>query len=752
MEKLSGHRYENLEDFDAAHAPAGLLKRYVRGRARTIWLRLGVAILGCIFLAFVLSPRIAIAVAMITLSLELLEFWILKRWVGDRIDPPQSASFMVGFASALQAFGIGVSIFVTGVQSTDLRMVAWAFLLGAALNSMLAARYHPNSNYVRLTTLCVSAVAVLVESQGQGQMSREQVLIEFAALAAMAGMLWHLFSHLARRDARMQVAERELITRSVEAERLALVAEHASDSILLMDRNLSIEWVNPQFSAVTGFSAQYAIGRTPGDFLNHPDTSPKAIEQLIEGAREKRAVQLRILNKTRDGRAIWVETHQTPVIGADGEVKAYIAVERDATDLVAREKQLRLALLAAEDADREKTAFLSRMSHELRTPANGILGGMEILAETDTCDVQAEALAILDQSAKRLMRLVDNVVTMTGAQEGALEVNFEDMRIEEVISAVLTQHRKEAEDKGVEIVSEVDASAKSVLRSDYAVIHGVLDKLIDNAVKFTPEGTVTIKARLEGNAWLHVSVEDTGVGIPQDKLSEIFEAFDQVDEADTRSFDGAGLGLATAKNLVGLLGGRIRARSEVGQGSKFKVKIPVARIGEDGEVVAERSPLRLEKPIKAGGVRRALGDMALPEAEVVQMPTAKAPQADTHLRLLVAEDNRTNRMLIKSMLKSAGHLVEFAEDGVQAVERYSENQPDFVLMDLSMPNKNGLDATRDIRALEVKGSLRRCPIVAVTANVTDDDRKKCFDAGMDAFLAKPLKKATLLETITQVSA
>jgi len=619
LEKLSGHRYKNLEDFDAAHAPAGLLKRYVRGRSRTIWVRLGVAVLGCVLLAFAVSPQTALAVAAITLSLETLEFWILKRWVGDQTDPPHSAFAMVGVASALQALGIGISVFVAGVQSTDLRMVAWAFLLGAALNSMLVARYHPLSNFVRLAILGAFAVAVLVESQGQGQLSREQVAIEFGALAAMAGMQWYLFRHLAQRDVRMQAAERELITRSVEAERLALVAEHASDSILLMDRNLKIEWVNPQFTAVTGYSADYAIGRTPGEFLNHPDTSPKVIKKLIEAARKKRAVQVRVLNKTRDGRPIWVETYQTPVLGDDGEVKAYIAVERDASDLVAREKQLRVALLAAEDADREKTAFLSRMSHELRTPANGILGGMEILADTANCDVQSEALVILDQSVTRLMRLVDNMVTMTGAQEGALDVTFEDLRLPELIAAVLKQHGTEAKQKGVEIVVEVDESARSVLRSDYGIIHGVLDKLIDNAVKFTSQGQVVIKARMEGHAWLHVSVEDTGVGIPQDKLTEIFEAFDQVDKADTRSFDGAGLGLSTAKNLVQLLGGRIRARSRVGQGSLFKVKIPVARVTEGGDVVPEVKSFEPDKSASAQSIPRTVGTKAKPETKISQV-------------------------------------------------------------------------------------------------------------------------------------
>ena len=742
MKQYTKNRYESLEKFDAAHAPEGMLVRYVNGRARTIWLRLIVAMVGCVFLMFAVSPVFGMMIAAITLPLELLEFWILKRWVTDRKYHPPWTTTMVSLASGLQVFGIGMSIFLTGIQSADLRIVAWSFLLGAVLNSMLAAQYHSGSNAVRLWVLCLSGIFVLLETLGQGQLTGAQAGVEFGALFAMGAMLYHLFAHLARRESRMQQAERELIHRSVEAEQLALVAEHASDSILLMNPEMAIEWVNPQFTNVTGFSSQYAVGHTPGELLNHPDTSEDSISRLITAAREKKSVNLRILNQARDSRAIWIETHQTPVIGDDGEVKAFIAVERDVTDLVAREKQLRLALNAAKEADHEKAAFLSRMSHELHGPANGILGGMEILRETEVCALQSDALDILDSSAKRLMTLVENLVTMAGMQSGAITTHFEEVRIRDVMSAVLVQHREEAEEKGVLLLIHVDQSAACAVLTDYGVVHGVLDKLVDNAVKFTPAGQVEIRARIEQDGWLHVSVEDTGVGIPNDKVSEIFEAFEQVDDVDTRKFDGAGLGLATVKNLAALLGGRIRVSSQLGKGSRFKMKIPVQLASMAAGRSMEHVPvLPVDQPLSTAPV-------PVPEATVKDPPCANTKD---QMRLLVAEDNRTNQMLIKSMLKSAGHTIDFAEDGVQAVAQYIENRPDFVLMDLSMLNKNGLDATREIRTLKARDHLRRCPIVAVTANVTDDDRKKCFDAGMDAFLPKPLKKDVLLDTIVENS-
>lgn len=395
--------------------------------------------------------------------------------------------------------------------------------------------------------------------------------------------------------------------------------------------------------------------------MSHPDAPKEAVAKLMAAVEKKEAVRLRILNKTRDGRAIWVETHQTPVIGNDGKVKAFIAVERDATDLIAREKQLSLALVGAEAADREKAAFLSRMSHELRTPANGILGGMEILRETAVSETQSEALAIMDTSAKRLMELVDNVLTMAGAQTGMIQTQLEEVLVRDIIRAIMTQHLKDADDKNVILMHEISQNAQGAVRTDASVLH----KLVSNAVKFTSEGHILIKARLSDDNWLQISVVDTGVGIPKGKVSEILDAFDQVDNGDTRSFDGAGLGLATAKNLASLLGGRIRVSSILGEGSTFKLKIPVGQIevNSEGPKPMALSAAQEVAPEGLGSVDAALKSEANKQPQTDSTDPKVPKNKATQLRLLVAEDNRTNRMLIKSMLKSAGHDIEFAEDG-----------------------------------------------------------------------------------------
>lgn len=754
VNQSSKKRYDTLKKFDAAHAPAGMLRRYAKARSGTIWMRVCVVAAACLLLAIAASPATSLLVALVAVPLDFVEYLVLRKWLKRDVFDQKIVNRSIVIASFVQSIGIGCGLFITGIYSNEMRLLAWTVLMGAVINSMLLAPYHRASHHLRIVGLSGFAAAVLVYSWSIGQISLMMMLSEGAMLIAVGGMLWGLFTHLSHREQRMRNAERALMSRSEYAERLALVAKHASDSIILMDAALKIKWVNPQFTNVTGYAPEDAIARTPAELLNHPDTSPQAIQKLVDAGRNKRPVRLRILNRTKDNRAIWVETHQTPVIDADGNVEAFIAVERDVSDVVARENQLRVALLAAEDADREKTAFLSRMSHELRTPANGILGGIELLQETAFDEKQSEALDIIESSAHRLMNLVDNIVTIAGTQSNSIETHFEDIDVSEIVGSVLSKYQMIVGEKGIDLIAEVAESAQITMRTDPSFVHGILDRLISNAVKFTPDGTVTLKAWLEQDNWLHIAVEDTGVGIPDEKVSEIFKPFEQVDEADTRNFDGAGLGLATAKNLATLLGGRIVFRQGADKGSRFKLKIPVFvdqdrphRAGKMG-LISGKSGAPFRKVLKSSK------DLGGKEVEVDQVD-GNAPDvvdASSQMRLLVAEDNRTNRLLIKSMLKNAGHAVEFAQDGVEAVERYVENRPDFVLMDLSMPNKNGFDATREIRALEAKDSLRRCPIVAVTANVTEDDRRKCFDAGMDAFLPKPLKKALLLETIGTVSA
>lgn len=706
----------DLARFDEASSASGLLRRYTFGRMGATSIRMLIAAIGCALLAILVSPKFGLLAAAVTFPLELVEYLILG-YVRKKADyQGRKVHLLVIFASFVQTSGLGICMVLAASQSESLRMFSWAFLFGAMMNSLLSARFHPASHRVRLGVLAVAGLIILFRALTHPEAVYTEIASEMSAVLSMIFMVGYLFSHLSRRAKNTRQTERALIIQSAEARRLALVAEHASDSIVLMDENHLITWANSQFTDLTGYTLDDAIGHGMGELLNHVDADLAVIKAMNAKIESGQSTNARILNKTKSGATLWMETHQTPVFTEDGKIRAYIAVERDVSELVRREKELHAALDAAKKADQAKTEFLSRMSHELRTPANGLYGGMEILRETALSADQKDAVAILETSSNRLMHLVENIVTVTDVESGRLKVELCDMCVSEVLEAVASLYRAEAADKNVAIQISVDSTAQKPYVADPDLVSRILANLLSNGIKFTDKGTITMYAQVDAAGQMQISVQDTGIGIDRSKLALIFNAFEQVDNGNTRQFDGAGLGLSTARDLARLMGAEIEVEAELKKGSLFRLVLPLNE-------------------------RRHVSQVAVCK-----------PVAPHHMRVLVAEDNGTNRLLIKTMLKGAGHELEFAQDGKQAVEQYALKPFDFVLMDISMPNKNGLEATREIRAFEAHKHLRRCPIIAVTANVSVEDQRLCFEAGMDEFIAKPLKKELLLQTIGNVLA
>nr|WP_323777135.1 response regulator [Amylibacter sp.] len=706
----------DLARFDEASSASGLLRRYTFGRMGATSIRMLIAAIGCALLAILVSPKFGLLATAVTFPLELVEYLILG-YVRKKADyQGRKVHLLVIFASFVQTSGLGICMVLAASQSESLRMFSWAFLFGAMMNSLLSARFHPASHRVRLGVLAVAGLIILFRALTHPEAVYTEIASEMSAVLSMIFMVGYLFSHLSRRAKNTRQTERALIIQSAEARRLALVAEHASDSIVLMDENHLITWANSQFTDLTGYTLDDAIGHGMGELLNHVDADLAVIKAMNAKIESGQSTNARILNKTKSGATLWMETHQTPVFTEDGKIRAYIAVERDVSELVRREKELHAALDAAKKADQAKTEFLSRMSHELRTPANGLYGGMEILRETALSADQKDAVAILETSSNRLMHLVENIVTVTDVESGRLKVELCDMCVSEVLEAVASLYRAEAADKNVAIQISVDSTAQKPYVADPDLVSRILANLLSNSIKFTDKGAITMYAQVDTAGQMQISVQDTGIGIDRSKLALIFNAFEQVDNGNTRQFDGAGLGLSTARDLARLMGAEIEVEAELDKGSLFRLVLPLNE-------------------------RRHVSQVAVCK-----------PVAPHHMRVLVAEDNGTNRLLIKTMLKGAGHELEFAQDGKQAVEQYALKPFDFVLMDISMPNKNGLEATREIRAFEAHKHLRRCPIIAVTANVSVEDQRLCFEAGMDEFIAKPLKKELLLQTIGNVIA
>ncbi|NSY36658.1 ATP-binding protein [Leisingera sp. ANG59] len=515
----------------------------------------------------------------------------------------------------------------------------------------------------------------------------------------------------------LEQAHAELQKQQAELHRLSLVAKHASDSIILTDAERRILWVNDAFTRATGYLATDAIGRSPSELLDGPDTDAKVIQEMNRHKDLGIRYHNEVLNYTKSGDEVWFDTNIVPVTSADGSVDLIIGIERDITHSKQRERELAEAKLAAEQADRAKSEFLANMSHEIRTPMNGIIGMADLLAEAELPPDELQNVETIRSSAQALLKIINDILDLSRLEAGKLSITGEDFNLRDCVSSAANLFRPKAQEKGLPLEISYADGLPERMHGDDGRLRQILVNLIGNAVKFTTEGKISVRvSHAPGDPYrLIAKVEDSGIGIAENQARHIFDRFTQADAATTRAFGGTGLGLTISSMLAKRMGGGISVVSEPGRGSCFRLELQLAAAGETAN---EAVPLTFASPAKL------------------------AP-----CRVLLAEDNQTNRLLIRKYLR--GQPVELVEaaNGRAAVDMCKELQPDIILMDMSMPVLDGLGATREIRSLAVPQPV----IVALTANAFASDQQACLDAGMDHFLAKPVKKAVLLHTLAAIS-
>ncbi len=410
--------------------------------------------------------------------------------------------------------------------------------------------------------------------------------------------------------------------------------------------------------------------------------------------------------------------------------KLRAANERLATSLT-EEKRLLGKARAAENA---KSEFLAVMSHELRTPMNSVIGFANLLAGTPLNKEQHEHIAAITDSGEMLLSIISEILDLSRIESGQLELQTSTFSTAEILRRAITPWRLPAGEKGLTLEAHCDPGVPTWLRGDEWRLRQILNNLIGNAVKFTERGFIRVSVHsvtppvddATGRAWLEFVVADSGQGISEDGLQRVFEPFVQADSSISRRHGGAGLGLAIVKKLAQLLGGVVEASSRVGEGSRFLVRLPF-------EVPAQVD----EAAAAADGA--AVADVGF---------------ASRHpMRILVAEDNATNRRLMQILLGRLGYEVSLAGDGEEAVRVHAENPPDCILMDMQMPKMDGLQASREIRRREAENpGLRRTTITALTANALGDARQECRAAGMDDFLTKPIVLPALASHLAVVHA
>ena len=426
-----------------------------------------------------------------------------------------------------------------------------------------------------------------------------------------------------------------------------------------------------------------------------------------------------------DGREIWHSASIRILKTVKGSPARAFAVIQDVT----ARKQIELKALDAEQralvAAAAKSDFLSNMSHEIRTPLNGVLAVSEVLARTQLDERQGEMVRLISTSGRTLLRVMDDLVEFSRLEGDQIEFDVRPFELEEAVRTTCEAARTRAEAKGLRFESFVSASCDGVFRGDPVRIGQVLGNLLNNAVKFTEQGHIAVSATVDekgDKTMLRLSVTDTGVGFSPEVAERIFERFEQADISSTsRKFGGLGLGLSIVKRLVEMMQGDVTASSKEGEGSTFEVSIPISR-----DRIA------------------ALG--ALTAVAVEDFDTETRIE---NLRLLVAEDNPMNRRVVELLLAQSGLHITFAENGKEAVEKFSAGRFDLVLMDLQMPIMGGLAATRAIRAWEKQTGRQATPIIAVSANATDEHVLEAKEAGADDHVAKPIVRETLFEAIAR---
>ena len=517
----------------------------------------------------------------------------------------------------------------------------------------------------------------------------------------------------------------------------AELVETANDVVVTCDTSGLLTTINPAGERVTGYSQAEAIGRAfvdlvaPGDRVRFASEIDASLARAGASTFEVRLVRA-------DGETIVLE-FDAHAIRTRGNVVGLQAIGRDVTERTRTADALARAKTAAEAANRAKSQFVANISHELRTPLNGIIGMSELLHATSLSETQRQYLGLMSTSADALLHVINDVLDLSKIESGHFELELASVDLVGRIEAVLEPLALMARQKGLAFQLSIAPEVPPVLVGDASRLGQVLTNLVGNAIKFTSEGRVRVTVTpalpeghdAPGDCRLRLAVEDTGIGIPADKHAAIFEAFTQADGSTSRRYGGTGLGLSIASSLVRRMGGRIAVESAPGEGSTFSFTAGFER-GRRQE--AEESG--------EANLARLLGKAATPASS----PPAREGR---RLEILLVEDHAVNQRLAVEVLTQRGHAVQVAENGRRALALLEETTPDLILMDVQMPEMNGLEATTAIRDRE-RGTGRHVPIVAMTARAMLGDRERCLEAGMDEYLTKPIRAAALIATVERL--
>ena len=508
-------------------------------------------------------------------------------------------------------------------------------------------------------------------------------------------------------------------------DRFRIMADQAPVMIWMAGLDKLCTFFNLVWLNFTGRTLEQEIGNGWAEAV-HPDDFERCLSTYVSAfdAREPFTMEYRL--RRFDGEYRWLIDNGIPYYNAQGVFLGYLGSCIDISDRKHAEQLMIDGRQEAEHANQIKSQFLAMMSHEIRTPLNAILGVLELFSQTSLNSQQAEYLKIASCAGKNLLELVNDILDLTKVESGMLEleqINFDVIELTQFCVRLMTSGAKE---KGLKLGVFIDPEVSSIIRGDPLRFKQVLLNLLNNAIKFTEQGSVIIKLSAQtvdnnaDNCLVLVEVIDTGIGITSELQGNIFEVFVQADLSDTRKYGGTGLGLAITKRLVSLWGGCIGLESTPNDGSRFWFTVG-AEATAFGITTTHDSKDASKETVPAGDLK-----------------------ASFVANILLVDDSVINLAVISSMLTAVGHRVDLAGCGVDAIRAVSDKNYDLILMDVSMPDMSGLEATKIIRQ---STGINNMPIIAITAHALVGYKEQCLAAGMNGYLTKPISQKDLLSII-----
>ncbi|WP_050930179.1 ATP-binding protein [Aestuariivita boseongensis] len=737
MGDTSGDGADALTQAKARYSRKELLIRYARGRVAYVWMRVSMIALGVAILWFADGPGYALPALALAILGEGVDCLYLKRVARRdlRSDADVHRAYVVStITGTVQALTISVCVALAwfGPVGHSAPLFALSFLVGTTINAGLVMPYHRAASISRVIVYGIALVVLL----GSEVILYGAITHSFALnLGGSIMLLYMAYAYVSfvntgfsknrkrtldmtRREGELQQLNAQLIDRERELSLLSLVARHANDSMIISKADATVSFVNDAFIRTTGYTSEEIVGRRLRDVLTFEKTDRAVLQQIIQSPPNGSPFRGEIELRRKDGTPFWFEVNQVPVLDGDGSLHAIVSVNRDATLAKKQKAELIAAQQASENSARAKAEFLATMSHEIRTPMNGIMGMAELLVDTDLKGDQRLYADTIRGSAQGLLSIINDILDLSKLDADKMTLMPVDFDLRCCLENTIHLLRPQAESKGVALHFDFPDTAPERVWGDDMRLRQILLNLVGNAIKFTDEGFVRVAVSLahtEEDVELTVDVEDTGIGIPSDKLMHVFERFSQAEASTTRRFGGTGLGLTISKLLAEAMGGDITVTSTAGEGACFTLTVHLQPAVTQSDVTTPA------------------------EAEVTLTDQISG------LRVLVAEDNQINRMLMGKYLADADITLTFANNGVEAVAMARDMQPDVIFMDMSMPVMDGLEATRQIRAT-CPGAPR---ILALTANALTTDRDACLKAGMDGFLSKPVRRNDILAQLAQ---